>query len=400
MVVAIHFKTAFVSLTFLFTSPYSFLQASTSMFPNAAQDAAALSNIMNPPVQPDYLYPHIQGASIYHYEALNIDKVYERLFANGDQYKQLLEDPGQKLSPAGVIQDADKALLTNPQIKQWFIDICKQPQKRFPTPENAIPKGIIGFLTRMRCTWPQDLLLPVFDLLRVVSLHHKGAETICKEPSLPQPDSAAADGAPKAPVVHAPLSIVTLFKEYVNHSVVSDSPNPESTKLPPKAGAKLMCGRIAVNLFATPNGAKFITDPARLPLFVEGALSLLNESYPVLIQAGACLLQNITITEAAEKENVAELNESGVSALSLAIKTEHAKFVSAKSAGVPRSVDTLVVLTKALGVLLFENEIGTALFSSLDPETSCQQELEEINKSTDVGDAAAIAGEIGAILGA
>ena len=351
-----------------------------------------MSPLASSPSQPKY--PLIQGASTYNYAAANVDKIYDRLFENSAEFQKTLEtpdNPNPLSSPraVGIINQADKDLLVSPEVKQWFIDVCQNPKRREPTPENAIPKGIIAILTRLRCLWPTELLLPVFDLMRIVSLHFKGAETFCKEPT-----DSGAQPSEGAQVVHAPLSIVTLFKQFVIPPLGEDV-SSQSGKLPPKAGAKLMTGRIAVNLFATTHGAQFITGSSHISLFIEGALSLIREKFPQLIQTGACLLQNIIITLGSEKESTNILTENGIRELSVAIKQQYLLLSTSQTSP---SLDTITVLLKVFGVLLVDNEVAVAIFHTLPEDTICSTELDLIRKSPNYETPSKIAGEICDIL--
>lgn len=160
-----------------------------------------------------------------------------------------------------------------------------------------------------------------------------------------------------------------------------------------------MCGRMAVNLFGNEIGTKYITDDKRVDFFINGAVSLINEPYPYLIQAGCCLLQNICIVLSSSKDSKELLNEIGVSALSQSVKKEYNRLKASETSGpVPQS-DTLIMLLKVLGVLLNNNDIGIAIFSTLPEETGIVNEITEISKHSGWTDASAIAKEICSILG-
>ncbi|KAA6397196.1 MAG: hypothetical protein EZS28_007276 [Streblomastix strix] len=177
---------------------------------------------------------------------------------------------------------------------------------------NGIPKGLMSPLTRIRCTWKGPLLLPLLDMLRVLVLHPSGAEMVCRGCICSQQQEMSS---------YAPLSIIKLFHELamseeddvlikeiakvedaewqLNNeemgqsfcscwmSILKQGNQNDSSKDPlnslqkssnqlPSDNIRLMCIRIAVNLFKTQLGSQFVSAGQHLSFFLAIAIRMIN----------------------------------------------------------------------------------------------------------------------------
>lgn len=211
-----------------------------------------------------------------------------------------------------------------------------------------------------------------------------------------------ADGAEKKKQksVLAPLSAMELAKEFllpvVNPMAAASKslscPSPSSSlpsPLPSPSKCELalsvMCGRVIVNLVATPAGAKYLTEPERVSFFLSVAASMVENKETLFLQpGGVCIIHNIALLMGEEKSSNQALYEIAIPALAAAIRREFVRLCEEEqkmktafgASELPEKYfDTLQMMLKALGVCCLNNVVGVGVVCSLQGDAAVIEAL-------------------------
>ncbi|KAH7825144.1 putative PPPDE peptidase domain [Monocercomonoides exilis] len=331
--------------------------------------------------------------------------------------------PSKALAPQnpGILTFQDRNFLNSLQVRSFFESVSTNYVRRETI---SLPSGLVSIVTRLRCCWPAELLPPVLSLLRILALHSKGCIPLCKDP--PSSEITAFDSSKvsfasedntseifhsevtKLPL-HAPLSVLELFRQFVlpiissslsspqycSASSISSSPFPSSgssssfphSTIPFSSSSRkltkaeltlcVICGQIVVNLISTPSGAKYLVSPNRCSFFLSVASSMVDfYSVAPLQQVGACIIHNIAMLLDSEKRTNQALCEVAIPSLCNAIIDEHHRIfhkeeesktmqMSRKSETEDCSTETLEMLLKTLGVCCIGNDVGVKVIRVL-----------------------------------
>ncbi|KAK2964981.1 hypothetical protein BLNAU_282 [Blattamonas nauphoetae] len=336
--------------------------------------------------------------SLYIYETADLDQLISRFMRNAellekamtDQNKAYISRPSKDPSQPQFVRNpmllssSEKESMKSKDTHNLLSRILQDKENR-----NLyhVPEQLINLLQRLRITWPLDFILPVIDVLRIISLNKLGCERLCV-PRFAPPDQTGTAKPNR-------LSILGLMDNYVIE-VMDKLINPADGQVSKTvASVIVMTMRICVNMCGSEMGVAFLTNPEYLLSFLDVGCWMIRQSQaPSIQQVGACFLHNIAIVMDQRRSSIPQLYQNCTVELARSIiyqaqvantpaevspAMNNSLSYSAFTLAPGNNVDSvLIALLLALGIILYNNEPAQQSIRSLPEQESLAPALRHI----------------------